>query len=432
MDKKNILIIGNGGREHALGWKLKQSSSVKKIYFAPGNGGTRDLGENIDIGVSEIKKLIKFAKNKKIDLTVVGPEVPLAQGIVDFFNIKKLKIFGPIKKAAQLESSKAWAADFLERNNIPHPFSKVFTDFNQAKKFIDSVSANKIVIKANGLAAGKGVILPTTNIEALDTIKRIMINHEFGDAGNTVVIQERLSGAEVSVLALSDGKTILPLLPAQDHKRVFDHDQGVNTGGMGAYSPVKLVNKKLFNQIKKKILQPTIDAMRKEGIEYKGVLYAGLMITKDEPKVLEFNVRFGDPETQPQMLLLKSNLFDLMNACINGTLNKQKIQFKNGVAVCVVLVSGGYPGSFEKEKVIHGLNKKFNQNIQIFHAGTTIKNGKILTSGGRVLGITGFGRLIKHALKNVYHVIGKKGIYFDKMHYRKDIGVKAMKYGTKN
>ncbi len=419
-----ILIIGSGGREHALGWKLKQSPQVKKIYFAPGNGGTEELGENINLSPENIKKLLEFALKNKIDLTVVGPEVPLALGIVDLFNKKNLAIFGPTKKAALLESDKAWATGFMKKYSIPHPQSFVFRDFNKAVNFLKTYS-NPLVIKASGLAQGKGVIIPHNKKDVIAAVKKIMIEGEFGEAGKKIVFQEKLEGQEISVIALSDGKNIIPLLAAQDHKRIFDQDKGPNTGGMGAYAPVPIATKKLIDEINNTILKSTILGMRKEGAPYKGILYAGLMITKNGPKVLEYNCRFGDPEAQPLMMLLKNNLLSLFLACVKGKLIKQKITFRRGSSICVILASAGYPGHYQKGKIINGLNIKYFNHLQIFHAGTIKNNQQIITSGGRVLGITSYGKNLKEAIKKAYRIIGKNKINFEGMIYRKDIGQKA-------
>jgi phosphoribosylamine--glycine ligase len=421
----NILIVGSGGREHALGWKLKQSPYVKKIFFAPGNGGAKDIGENVPIKATEIKALLQFAKKNKINLTVVGPEDPLSLGIVDLFEKHNLAIFGPSKKASRLESSKAWAASFMNKYKIPQPISFTFKDYKKAITFTLLHDMSRYVIKASGLALGKGVILPKDEEEAKQALKQIMVNKEFGEAGAEVVIQERLIGEEVSLLAVTDGNTILPFVSAQDHKRIFDDDKGPNTGGMGAYAPVPFVSKKLIQLIHKTILQPTIDGMKKEQSIYKGILYAGLMITSNGPKVLEYNVRFGDPETQPLMMLLKSDLFPLLFASYKGTLKNKKITFFKQAAISVVLASGGYPGTYEKGAPIMGLPKKHQKQIEVFHAGTAVKNKKVVTSGGRVLTITAIGRNMKEAIKKAYGRVGKRGVHFKGMQYRHDIGKKA-------
>jgi len=422
----NILIIGSGAREHALGWKIKQSPKVKKLFFAPGNGGTSQLGKNIDIKANEIDKLLLFVSQNKIDLTVVGPEDPLSLGIVDLFEKKKLAIFGPTRQAARLESSKAWSTYFMEKYHIPQPVSYTFKDSKSALSFVKAHDVLQFVIKASGLALGKGVILPQTQKEAEEAINRIMVQKEFGDAGNEVVIQERLVGQEVSLMAITDGTTIIPLVSAQDHKRVFDGDKGPNTGGMGAYAPVPFVTKKLIKEIQKSILEPTIRGMEKEKCPYKGILYAGLMVTKEGPKVLEYNVRFGDPETQPVMILLKSNLLSLLLASVRGSLKNKKIAFHKHSSACIVLASGGYPGSYKKGEEIRGLKKKYNAGTQIFHAGTTEKDNQVVTSGGRVIGVTSIGKNMKQALQRAYAAIGKEGVYFKGMQFRTDIGKKTI------
>lgn len=422
--KLSILVIGQGGREHALGWKLKKSPKVGKLYFAPGNGGTSELGENINIESEEIDKLAEFAEQKKIDLTVVGPEAPLAAGIVDVFTKKNLPVFGPNKSAAQLEASKAWAVEFMKRNKIPHPESHIFNNFSKALDFVRSSVWKNFVVKANGLAAGKGVVVCDSSKEAAEAIKRMMLDKEFGKAGDKIVIQEKLSGPEISVLAFTDGDRIIPLPPAQDHKRVFDNDQGPNTGGMGAYAPVPFVTKTLMKEIQKKILERTIEGLKKEGIIYMGVLYAGLMLTKRGIKVLEFNVRFGDPEIQPVIMLLSSDLVDILFSCINGNLSSRQVVIKKGSAVCVVLASGGYPVHYEKEKKI-SLPENSPKNIRIFHAGTKLIGSQLVTNGGRVLGVTGYASDLKRAAFLTYNFIEKQNVLFKGMHYRKDIGSKS-------
>lgn len=421
MSNKKILIIGSGGREHALGWKMRQSPHVKEIFFAPGNAGTREIGTNIPIGIEQTEELAAWAVKNKIDLTVVGPENPLALGIVDEFQKHNLFIFGPTKKAARLEADKAWAMQFVQKHRIPHPASSFFTSHPKAHTFIQSSSFETMVIKASGLAAGKGVFVCDTKKEALDAVRRIMVEKEFGNAGNKILIQERIYGEEISVLAFCDGTTAIPLLPAQDHKRAYDNDAGPNTGGMGAFAPVPRVSSKLFQIIRETILQPTIDAMKKEHIPYKGILFAGLMLTDKGPKVLEFNVRFGDPETQSLMLLLQNDLYEIFMSCIEGTLHTQKIAFHSESAACVVLVSKGYPGTYEKGIEI---KQKKSGGIHIFHAGTAIKNNMLVTNGGRVINVCAHGKTLSEALKNIYSAIQNKEIYFEGMHYRKDIGKK--------
>ena len=425
LQKKSVLIIGSGGREHALGWKFSQSPNVSKIYFAPGNGGTQQIGENVAINVMDNGKLVTFAKENNIDLTFVGPEIPLANGVVDAFENEGFKIFGPNKKAAQLESNKAFACDFMEHHSIPYPKSETYANVENAKKYIQKIGATNSVIKASGLAAGKGVILPETEDEAMQTIDDIMQKKIFGDSGSEVVIQERINGPEISIIAFTDGKTVVPLPPSQDHKRIFDNDKGPNTGGMGAYAPVPFVTKEQLEDIKKNILEKTIEGLKKDGIVFKGILYAGLMMTSSGPKVLEYNVRFGDPETEPLIMLLDSDLYELSVACIEERLTPNMVKTKSGSAICVVLAAKGYPSNYEKGIEINGLASIKDPSIQVFHAGTTKKNDHIITSGGRVLAVTGYGDTIQNAIQKTYSAIGKNGVYFDGMQYRKDIAWQA-------
>ncbi|MBM3248510.1 MAG: phosphoribosylamine--glycine ligase [Candidatus Omnitrophica bacterium] len=443
----NILVVGSGGREHALVWKIAQSKSadpfrkdisngVNKIFCAPGNGGIQELAECVNIKVEDIDGLLKFAMNKKIDLTVVGPEIPLVAGIVDKFQEKKLKIFGPSKFAASLEGSKVFAKEFMIRNNIPTAKFRAFNDSLDAKDYIEEVGA-PLVIKADGLAAGKGVIICQTEVEAEAAIDLIMEKKVFKEAGIQVVIEECLEGEEASILAISDGDNFVVLESSQDHKRIFDNDQGPNTGGMGAYSPAPIVSEDLKKEISQKILKPVIDGMKKEGHVFCGVLYAGIMVTKDGPKVLEFNVRFGDPETEAILPRLKSDLVELIFAALDGKLADFKLEWDSRPCVCVVMAAGGYPGDYERNKLISGLEEaKKLKDVVVFHAGTKRENGKILTSGGRVLGVTGLGKDIKEAIASTYNAVEK--ISFQNAHYRKDIGAKAIgrsneatTYGTK-
>lgn len=417
---ERILIIGSGGREHALGWKIEQSRNVEKIYFAPGNAGTQTIGQNLDINVNEIDRLRRFSKDNQITLTVVGPEAPLEQGIVNAYTEDNLPIFGPTKEAALLETDKAWAVRFMERHNIPHPPSKIFSDFQEAIDYINNQIPTEIVIKASGLAAGKGVILPDSIEEAYQAIKRIMIDKEF-DRGDTVIIQKRLQGKEVSLLAITDGKTVVPFLSVQDYKRAFNGDQGPNTGGMGAIAPTPTLTRELSKQVFDTILQPTVDGIRDEGYLYKGILYLGLMITADGPEVLEFNARFGDPETQPLMMLLSSDLNLAIKATIEESLTPQHISFRKGGAVCVVLVSEGYPGKYQTGQTIYGLDKAGHFGVQPFHAGSAAKDGQIVVSGGRVIGVTAIGQNTNEARQKVYPAIGPRGIYFEKMYFRSDV-----------
>lgn len=423
---KNVLIIGSGGREHALGWKLKQSKHVENIYFVPGNGGTAKLGENIKINSSNTLGLLKFAKKNKIDLTVVGPEDTLNLGIVDKFQRSGLLIFGPTKKASKLESSKGWFLKFAQRHKIPVPKFRVFSSYERAVSFVDSCSWGDIVIKADGLAGGKGVVLPKTKEEAMVVLKEMIVKGKFNESGRKVVIQERLYGEEVSVMAFCDGINIKVLTPAQDHKKVNDGDKGPNTGGMGAFSPVPMLNKKQLDMIEQKILMPTVDGMRKEGSPFKGLLFAGLIITRFGPVVLEYNVRFGDPETQVQLLMLKSDLFSHLFACARGKLASEKVEFNKGFAVTVVLACLGYPGFYTKGQLIHGLDQDCPKDIIIFHAGTKLTQGQHFSIGGRVLNISTRAGSLKTAIKKTYEAIDNKTVYFKSMHYRKDIGAKAL------
>ena len=408
-----VLIIGSGGREHALAWKIKQSKQVKKIYIAPGNAGTAQLGKNVDIKADDLIGLLNFAKKEKIDLTVVGPEEPLVLGIVDLFEKNNLKIFGPSQKAVQLEGSKIFAKKFMRRFKIPTAQFKVFNDLVKAKKYLKTVSF-PIVVKADGLAAGKGVVVAKNFPEAKKALTR------------RVVIEECLIGQEVSIICLTDGKTIRILLPAQDHKAVGDNDLGPNTGGIGAYAPVPIVGPALINQIKKEILQPVITGMNQIGRPYQGVLYAGLMLTKAGPKVLEFNCRFGDPETQPQMMMLKSDLVKLILACIKGRLKNEPIDFYPGYSVGVVMASGGYPGNYQTGFPITGLPRN-KINLQTFHSGTKLEAGKVVTNGGRVLCVTTREKDLAGAIKAAYSQVKK--IKFRNKYYRHDIGRKGLLYG---
>jgi phosphoribosylamine--glycine ligase len=418
-----ILVVGGGGREHTLVWKIAQSPMVKKIYCAPGNGGIQQLAECVPVPDTEIDRLVKFADENHIDLTVVGPETPLALGIVDAFQSQGLKIFGPSKKAAELESSKSFAKYIMEKYKIPTASFRTFDSYAQAKIYLDDVEI-PIVIKADGLAAGKGALVCFSREEAYEALNNIMIKRSFGDAGNKVVIEEYLRGQEASVLAFTDGVNILPLAPAQDHKPIFDGDKGSNTGGMGAYAPAVLINEKMSCIILQKILEQTVKAMALEGRPYRGVLYAGLMMTRQGPKVVEFNCRFGDPETQVILPLVKNDIIPIMLACCDGKINEKAIEKINKFAVCVIMASGGYPGSYEKGKPILGLDREFDDDVVIFHSGTKFDNEKHFTSGGRVLGVTALGSEIRETIKRAYRTVGK--ITFDGAYYRKDIGYKAL------
>lgn len=419
-----ILVIGGGGREHALVWKISQSKKVEKIYCAPGNVGIAKIAECIQISVSDIKGLVKFAKNEKINLTIVGPEAPLINGIVDEFKSAGLCIFGPSKNAAQLEGNKALAKHFMAKYNIPTAKYAAFSDFNEAAEYIRG-KGSPLVVKVSGLAAGKGVMVCKHTADALEALNRIFIDKEFGDAGNQVVIEEFLEGEEVSVLAFTDGKTILPMIASQDHKRAFDGDKGPNTGGMGAYAPAPLYTDEIAQKVLNEILKPTVEGLNIHGWEYKGVIYVGLMLAPNGPKVLEYNVRFGDPETQPLMMLLNSDVVEIMEAVIDERLNQTNILWKQGASVCVVMASKGYPGKYEKGYAITGIDGAEGEDIAVFHAGTKLYNGQIVTNGGRVLGITALGDNLKNAVNRAYDAVNK--IHFENAFFRKDIAHKVLK-----
>ena len=423
----DVLVIGSGGREHAIVWALSKDKSIKNIFCAPGNAGTSFIAKNINISADNLDELLNFAKEKNIDLTIVGPEIPLVKGIVDIFEKSGLKIFGPNKNGAMLEGSKAFTKSILKENKIPTAEFEKFNNFDNAVLYIKENKKYPVVIKADGLAAGKGVLICNNEEEAIAAITDIMIKKIFGNSGDTIVIEEFLEGEEASILALTDGENIILLPPSQDHKRIFDDDKGPNTGGMGAYAPTPLIKKDIINKIKNTILHPTLEGLKRKNIIYKGVLYAGLMITKDGPKVLEYNCRFGDPETQSIMPLINSNLLELFIGCSDGNIKNKQIDIKDGFALNVVIASSGYPGKYETGKEIYGL-EKFNDrdDIIIFHAGTKVEKGKILTSGGRVLNFTGIDKNIEKTIEKVYNNINK--IKFEGAYYRKDIGKRALKY----
>ena len=417
----NVLVIGSGGREHAIGWKLGQSDEVDTVFFAPGNGGTSN---NVPISVDSLDDIVKFASEKDC-FTVVGPEAPLAMGIVDIFNEKGLKIFGPTKDAAQLESSKIWAKKFMKRNNIPTAAFEVFNDAIAAKEYVNETEHN-VVVKADGLAAGKGVIVCNNKDEAKDAIDMMLVNKKFGDAGTNIIIEDRIDGVEASYIALSDGKRVIPMATSQDHKRVYDGDNGPNTGGMGAYSPTLAIDEVLSQKIQEKIIDKTITSLRNEGITFKGFLYAGIMLKDGEPYVLEYNVRMGDPECQPILMRMNSDLFQYLKACVNDTLEKMPpISWKNKSAVCVVLASKGYPESYPKGDEISGLDLMYD-DAYVFHAGTKKQNKKIIANGGRVLGVTALGDTLESAIKSAYSVAEK--IFWENKYSRTDIGKKGLTY----
>ena len=419
----NILVVGSGGREHTLCWKLKQSSSAEDIYCAPGNGGTASDAVNVDLNIAEHNDVIDFCKEKSIDLVVVGPEAPLAVGLSDDLEGASINVFGPSYAASRMESSKIFAKELMGRYNVPTAVFRIFEDFKKAEDYIRAEGA-PIVVKAYGLAAGKGVIVAETVQEAVDAAKSMLVDDEFGAAGQKIIVEEFLSGEEASILVITDGENIIPLASSQDHKRVNDGDTGPNTGGMGAYSPAPVISDELFKQIEETIIRPTIEGLKNEGIVYKGVLYAGLMMTGNGIKVLEYNVRFGDPETQVILPRMKTDLAELLMAAAKGDLSGKKVEWDSREYVCVVLASGGYPGGYDKGKLITGCEEAAKEGAIIFHAGTTLEDGDLVTSGGRVLNVVGMGNGIKKAIDNTYRAVEK--IHFDAMHYRKDIGHRAI------
>ena len=417
----NVLVVGSGGREHALSWKLSQSPKVDTVFTAPGNGGTEN---NVPINVDDLDGLADFAQKNNC-FTVVGPEAPLAAGIVDKFNQLNLKVFGPSKLAAQLESSKIWAKNFMKRNDIPSARFEIFDDAQKAQDYVESLDYN-FVVKADGLAAGKGVIVCNSNEEAFSAIQIILVKKTFGDAGNRIIIEERIDGIEASYIALSDGEIAIPMATSQDHKRIFDNDKGPNTGGMGAYSPTMIIDDTLAKKIQEKIIDKTIQAMKNEGISFKGFLYAGIMIKNNEPYVLEYNVRMGDPECQPITMRMDFDLYDYFVACTDGKLSSMPLtSWKNQSAVCVVLASEGYPESYSKNEKISGLDSISNE-VYVFHAGTKKVDGAILSNGGRVLGVTALGDSLDSAITNAYAAAEK--ISWPHKYCRKDIGKKGLTY----
>ena len=420
-----ILVVGGGGREHALCWKFAQSPLVEKVFCAPGNAGIAQDAECVPIKVDDFEALADFAEKEGVTFTIVGPEDPLAKGIVDYFESRGLKIFGPSAKAAQIEGSKVFAKELMAKYGIPTAAFEVFDDPDQALAYVEKKGA-PLVVKADGLAAGKGVIVCHTVEEAREAVKKIMVEKAFGEAGNRVVIEECLVGEEASFMILTDGKTLLPLPTSQDHKPLLDGDKGPNTGGMGAYSPAPVVTEELSQTIMETIMRPVIEGLAKEGIPYKGVLYAGLMITDGKPYVLEFNCRFGDPECQPLMMRIKSDLAALINDALAGNLAGKTLEIDERAAVCVVMASGGYPGKYEKGKVIHGLEEAEKiPGVKVFHAGTARRDGQYVTNGGRVLGVTALGSDIPEAIDLAYEAVEK--IHWEGVHYRRDIGAKALK-----
>jgi phosphoribosylamine--glycine ligase len=418
----NILVVGSGGREHALGWKLSQSTKVGKVFFAPGNGGTVN---NIPIQIDEFDKLADFAKQNNC-FTVVGPETPLAAGIVDLFQQKNLPIFGPNKAAAQLESSKIWAKQFMKKYQIPTAPFEVFSDPNIAKKYVESLDYD-VVIKADGLAAGKGVIVCDSKQEAFTAIDLILVKHSFGTAGSKIIIEKKIEGIEASYIALSDGNIAIPMATSQDHKRIYDDDKGPNTGGMGAYSPTGVITDGLAKAIQKEVIDKTVSSIKKEGMTFQGFLYAGIMVKDGKPYVLEFNARMGDPECQPILMRMNSDLYEYLVASSQGKLSeKPPISWKKQSAVCVVLASKGYPESYPKNDEITGFDAVNSVDTMVFHAGTKSEKGKILSNGGRVFGVTALGNSLQDAISNAYSAVDK--INWKNRFYRKDIGKKGLQY----
>ncbi|MBM2819551.1 MAG: purD [Nitrosarchaeum sp.] len=417
----NVLVVGSGGREHALSWKLSQSSKVDTVFTAPGNGGTAN---NIPIDVDDLDGLAEFAQKNNC-FTVVGPEIPLASGIVDKFNQMNLKVFGPTQKAAQLESSKIWAKNFMKRNNIQTAQFEIFDDAKKAQEYVKSLDYN-VVVKADGLASGKGVIVCSNVDEAIVAIDTILVKKTFGQAGDRIIVEERIDGIEASYIALCDGIVAIPMATSQDHKRIFDDDKGPNTGGMGAYSPTPVIDNTLSEKIQNKIINKTIDAMKNEGVTFKGFLYAGVMIRNGEPYVLEYNVRMGDPECQPITMRMNFDLYDYLLASVEGTLSSMpQITWKDQFSVCIVMASAGYPESFLKDEEITGFDQ-IPKNTIVFHAGTKKQDGKILSNGGRVLGVTALGDTLESAISNAYKAAEK--LSWSHKYYRTDIGKKGLSY----
>ncbi len=417
-----VLIIGSGGREHALAWKIKQSSLLKELYCAPGNAGTEQIGTNVALDPTNIVELSRFASEKEIDFTVVGPELPLTLGIVDEFESKGLKIFGPTRKASEIEGSKVFAKEFMKRHKIPTADFEIANSPDEAKRIISSGRFPfPVVVKADGLAGGKGAIICKDIKEAEKAITLLMIEKKFGKSGERVVIEEFLTGKEVSFIVITDGRRTLPLVTTMDYKKAYDNDEGPNTGGMGAISPSPFVDPQTFQKIMDKIIYPAVGGLLEEGRKFKGVLYAGLMLTSEGPKVLEFNCRFGDPETQPQVLRLESDLLEILLSAYEEKLLEKEVKWSEKSAGCVILTSGGYPGKYETGKLISGLEEVENlENIVVFHAGTKFMDGQIVTNGGRVLNVCSTGSNLAEAMDNIYEAISL--INFEGMHYRKDIG----------
>lgn len=419
-EQPSVIIVGNGAREHSIGWKLRQSLDNPQLFFAPGNAGTARIGTNIDVDPVDVDKIVGNARGHKAFI-FVGPEAPLEKGIANAAKEAGLRVFGPTQEAARLETSKWWAIEFMRRHKIPHPDSVTFTNVSDTLSFLKYPKWKEVVVKADALASGKGVFLPSSKKEEVNAIERIMLKKEFG--GNPkVIIQERLEGREMSLLAMTDGTTIVPLLPAQDYKRLYDNDKGPNTGGMGAFAPAPM-SEGLYQQIHDTILRPTVDGMREEGNLFQGVLYVGLMLTDNGPKVLEFNVRFGDPETQPLMMLLSSDLLRAFKSTEAGKLKASDIVFRRGASACIVLAAEGYPGKPVTGDEILGLDSIEDPDTQMIHGATILRDGKAETSGGRAISVVSYGRDMVDAGRKAYSHIGENGVHFRGMHYRKDIGV---------
>jgi phosphoribosylamine---glycine ligase len=419
----NILILGGGGREHALGWKLKQSKNVNNIYFSPGNGGTSSVGVNIEIDISDEKSLLSTIKQQNIDFVVIGPDDYLANGLTNLLEEKGIKVFGPTKEASEIEWSKSFAKQFMIEEGIPTAEFKDFSDFKEAQQYLEQ-SRFPIVIKADGLALGKGVVIAKNINEAQKALQEMMLEKVHGIAGNKVVIEEYLEGKEISAHAFCDGENIIMFPPAQDHKPIYDNDKGPNTGGMGTVASLPWVTKSLMKEIENTIVLPTIKGLKKRGRIFKGILFPGIMVTKSGPRVIEFNARFGDPETQSYMRILKTDLLDILLACSDGGLSKTEIEWEDEFACCIVLASAGYPKGSQKGVLINGMDNNVPKNIEIFHAGTKMDGGKLLTNGSRVLNVTAVGSDLKKSINEAYKAISS--INFDGMQYRKDIGNKSL------
>jgi phosphoribosylamine--glycine ligase len=418
-----VLLVGNGGREHALAWKIGQSERVTDLFVAPGNAGTAEIGDNVPIEANDLPALVQFAKREKVDLVVVGPEDPLCAGLVDELTAAGIRAFGPTKAAARIEADKAYAKELMRHRAVPTADARIFTKYRDAKAFVASRDAG-VVVKAAGLAKGKGVIVCQDPAEGLLAIEKVMVQRAFGPAGDTVVIEEKLAGPEVSILCFVDGHTLYLLENAQDHKPIGEGDTGPNTGGMGAYSPTRLLSDDLLRQVESEILVPIVDALRTDGAEYKGVLYAGLMLTAGGPKVLEFNCRLGDPETQPILMRLKGDFVAVMEAVIDDRLDRVTLEWDERPAVCVVMAAGGYPGPYASGKVITGLPQAASMpDVAVFHAGTRLGGNHVVTAGGRVLGVTALGKNLEAARQRCYEAVDK--IHFEGAYYRRDIGSKA-------